>query len=164
MEGDPFAEENVLLRGTANGRFEEVLPRGGVGSPLVETSRSAAFGDIDGDGDVDILIHNRDAGVHLLRNEAAGARRAITFEVVNEHGAPAIGAAVFTRVPGRDAGEVRHGIRTAESYGAASSPLVHVSAGDGSAPLSFRVVWSDGTEGESGTAKAGERVRVRRQP
>ncbi|QDV05454.1 FG-GAP repeat protein [Planctomycetes bacterium Poly30] len=160
IEGDPFAEENMLLRGNAAGRFQEVLPRGGVAVPLVATSRSAAFGDIDGDGDVDILVHNRDAGVHLYRNDVANSRKGVTFELLDEHGAPAIGAAIFVRTPGH--GEARHEVRTTDSYGAASSPLIHVGAGDGSAPMGYRILWADGTEGESGACEAGAAIKMQR--
>ncbi len=158
IEGDVYAEENVLLRGTPKGRFAEVLPRGGVRTPLVATSRSAAFGDIDGDGDVDILVHNRDAGVHLLRNDAAASPRSVSIEVLNKAGAPALGATVFTQAA--SGSETRHEVRTADSYGAASSPILHVHAGTGEAGLAYRVLWADGTEGPSGKAKAGEFLKL----
>ena len=67
---DAYAEPNVLFRGTGDGRFEEVLPRGGCARPLIGTSRAAAFGDLDGDGGVDVVVLNRDAPAHLLRNVA----------------------------------------------------------------------------------------------
>ena len=123
-QGDPFAEENVLLRGLENGRFEEVLPRGGVASPLESTSRAAAFGDVDGDGDVDALIHNRDGRAHLLVNRAPapGARWA-ALDVVDGNGAPALGAAVLVTIDGATR---RFEVRTADSYCAASSPRIHV--------------------------------------
>ena len=123
-EGDPFAEENVLLRGLENGRFEEVQPRGGVASPLEATSRAAAFGDIDGDGDVDALIHNRDGRAHLLVNRApAPDARWAVLDVVDGKGAPALGAAVLVTIDGATR---RFEVRTADSYCAASSPRVHV--------------------------------------
>ncbi|MSO83974.1 MAG: VCBS repeat-containing protein, partial [Acidobacteria bacterium] len=68
FSADPYAEPNLLFRGVAGGRFEEVSPRGGTTRPLVATSRAAAFGDLDNDGGVDILVANRDAAPHLLRN------------------------------------------------------------------------------------------------
>ena len=66
---DPYAEPNHLFRGTGGTRFEEI-PEGGVAGNPIATSRGAAFGDLDNDGDVDILIANRDAPLSVLMNEA----------------------------------------------------------------------------------------------
>src|SRR5262249_51363462 len=52
----PFDEPNLLFRGTSTGRFEEVLPRGGTAELLSSTSRAAAFGDLDADGAVDVVV------------------------------------------------------------------------------------------------------------
>src|SRR5213592_425165 len=65
---DPYAEPNLLLRGLAGPRFEEVQPRGGTASLLVATSRAAAFGDIDNDGGIDIVVVNRDSRPYVLHN------------------------------------------------------------------------------------------------
>ena len=65
---DPYAEPSLLFRGFAGPRFEEVTPRGGTRSPLVATSRAAAFGDIDNDGGIDIVVVNRDSRPFLLHN------------------------------------------------------------------------------------------------
>ena len=56
LVGKPLYQvpENLLFTLGADSRFAEVSPRGGVAPPLVRTSRGAALGDLDGDGDVDI--------------------------------------------------------------------------------------------------------------
>lgn len=61
----PFAERNLLLRSSGDGKFAALpgLETAGVG-------RGAAFGDIDGDGDVDILINMNRGQARLLRNES----------------------------------------------------------------------------------------------
>lgn len=128
MDGDPFAEENVLMRGLPNGRFEEVTPRAGLATPASATSRAAAFGDIDGDGDEDILIHNRDGRAHLMLNLSADRGALSTSIDVRQHsGSPAIGAWVLITIGDRT---VRREIRTTDSYCAASSPILHVGLGD----------------------------------
>ncbi len=128
MAGDPFAEENVLMRGLPNGRFEEVTPRAGLATPVSATSRAAAFGDIDGDGDEDILIHNRDGRAHLMRNLSADrGARSTAIDIRHDSGSPAIGAWVLITIGDRT---VRREVRTTDSYCAASSPVLHVGLGD----------------------------------
>ena len=83
---DPYAEPNLLFRGLAGPRFEEVQPRGGTAAALIATSRAAAFGDIDNDGGVDILVANRDGSPYLLRNVAPSRGHWAQFSVRTRHG------------------------------------------------------------------------------
>src|SRR5262249_46341647 len=71
-DADPYAEPNLLFRGIAPGKFQEVTPRGGTRTPIVATSRGALFGDLDNDGRVDIIVVNRDVSVTVLHNVAPG--------------------------------------------------------------------------------------------
>ncbi len=73
FSSDPYAEPNLLFKGIDGAAFAEVAPRGGTATALVAASRAAAFGDIDNDGGVDVLVANRDGAPHLLRN-VVGAR------------------------------------------------------------------------------------------
>ena len=74
--GDPFPlhQPNQLFRNRGDGTFEDVSAIAGPAFALSEVSRGAAFGDVDDDGDVDVLVVNTNAPARLLRNEV-GARR-----------------------------------------------------------------------------------------
>ncbi len=67
---DPYAEPSLLLRGIAGGSLEAVT--GGVRGAQPLTSRAAAFGDVNGDGGIDIVVVNKDGPLQLLRNARAG--------------------------------------------------------------------------------------------
>ncbi|MCZ6596728.1 MAG: VCBS repeat-containing protein, partial [Planctomycetota bacterium] len=116
---DPYAEPNLLFRGTAGGRFEEVQPRGGVGAELVHTSRAAAFGDVDGDGAIDVLVVNRDAPAYLLRNAVADRGHGIIFRVLDERGSDALGATLTLKAGERT---ITRDVRSAYSYLASNDP------------------------------------------
>jgi hypothetical protein len=154
----PFDEPNVLFRGLGGGRFEEVSPRGGTNPVVAHTSRGAAFGDIDGDGALDILVVNRDGPTYLLRN-VAGAGHWLGFRVLEEHGRDAIGAIVTLHLSGRT--EMRT-VRSAYSYCAANDLRVHFGLGTATAVEEVRVQWPLGGEESFGAPAVDRYWRLRR--
>ncbi len=162
---DPFAEPNLLYRWTplpppaGGGRFEEVEPRGGTEPVLVAASRAAAFGDVDGDGGVDVLVVNRDGPAHLLLNRVPGRGSWIRFRVVNERGSDALGALVSLRSGERTL--VRR-VRSDGSYCATNDPRVHFGLGALRAVDEVLVRWVDGREEAFGPFEAGREWKLAR--
>jgi hypothetical protein len=66
---------NFLLMNDGKGRFSDVSGQAGDGLAVVESSRGAAFDDLDNDGDIDAVVLNSDAPPTLLRNESAPGNR-----------------------------------------------------------------------------------------
>jgi hypothetical protein len=81
--GDPFplGQRNQLLR-NAGGRFEDVTAQAGKVFELVETSRGAAFGDVDNDGDTDVVVGNAAGRVRLLMNQIGSRHHWIGLRLV----------------------------------------------------------------------------------
>ena len=156
---DPYAEPNLLFRGLASGRFAEVSPRGGTATALIATSRAAAFGDLDNDGGIDVVVGNRDAAPHVLRNVAPARGHWLLLRVRERQGRDAIGATLSieagTRVRRRD-------VRTGYSYLAANDPRVHVGLGEVTRVESVTVRWVDGTRERFGPFDADGIVDIRR--
>jgi hypothetical protein len=154
--GDPYAEPDLLFRGVLDGGFAPVEP---TAAPLVATGRAAAFGDVTGDGAIDILVVNRDGPAHLLVNVAPRRGHWIMLRVLDEHGRDAIGARVSMRVGPR---RVHRDVRTAYSYQAANDPRVHVGLGDEPRAGDVTVTWTDGTVQSFGDLDGDRVVTLRR--
>ena len=155
---DPFAEINVLLRGRPDGRFEPVAG-GGITEPIVAASRAAAFGDLDNDGGVDVIVVNRDARAHVLRNIVPERGHWIRFRVVDQHGGDALGAAVTLRLGERT---LRRDVRVAYSYCAANDPRVHFGLGEATMARDVEVLWPDGWSENLGDLEADRDYVIRR--
>jgi hypothetical protein len=152
---DPYAEPSLLFRGFAGPRFEEVTPRGGTRSPLVVTSRAAAFGDIDNDGGIDVVVVNRDSRAYVLHNVVKQRGHWIMFRV-EDHRRDALGAEVTMTIGSRG---IRRDVRAAYSYLASNDPRVHVGLGQETIVRNVTVRWPDGTREPFGDMPA-DRIAV----
>ncbi len=141
MYDDPYAEENQLFKGLTTGGFEEVLPVGGVDMDQHHSSRGAAVGDFDNDGDVDIFVSNRDSPAYLLDNRSADGSHWIGFRILNEYKSDAIGAKVEIEFDGLTRFK---DVRTAHSYCSSSDPRVHFGLGSVDRIERVTVTWANG--------------------
>ena len=106
----PYRQRNQLLRNVGRGQFRLITTE--VGGPLLleQSSRGAAFGDVDNDGDIDILVSVIDDRPLLLRNDSTGGHW-ITLRLEGVRGnRSAIGAKVVIETGARrQTVEVRSG-------------------------------------------------------
>ena len=156
---DIYAEVNALYRGLPGGRFEYITLRGGTTTALIETSRAAAFGDVDGDGGIDILVVNRDAPAHLLRNIAPGRGNWAALRVLDRNGRDAYGATVSVTLGER---VVTRDVRAAYSYCASNDPVVHIGLGAATKIDAVEIRWIDGTIERFGAIDAGATTTLQR--
>jgi hypothetical protein len=150
---DPFPlhQRKLLFRNPGSGaRFEDVTARGGTAFELSEVGRGAAFGDVDNDGDVDVLVANNNGSPRLLINNVGSRSHWIGLRLVEE----------TTSARARDMLGARVGIvlengstvwrraRSDGSYASANDPRVLVGLGQTTGPRRVRVVWPGGSTEE----------------
>ena len=141
----PYAQKNQLFRNHGGGEYREVAASAaGPGLDLVEVSRGAAFGDLDDDGDVDLVVSNNNGPVRLLLNQASAGRRWLAVRLEGEKspyfGIEQAGVAVL-----------REGVRpllrrsrTGGSYLSAHDGRVHFGLGAATEAKGVAVEWPDG--------------------
>ncbi|HKY28290.1 MAG TPA: CRTAC1 family protein [Pyrinomonadaceae bacterium] len=136
----PLDQPNQLFRNQGNGKFIEVSDR--ALEPL-EVGRGAAFGDIDNDGDTDVLVTNNNGPVKLFVNEVGNRKHWLGLKLVGKNGRDMLGARVEVAIKRGYA--LWRRARTDGSYLNANDPRVLVGLGTASRVELMRVYWPDGS-------------------
>ncbi|MBT8447770.1 MAG: CRTAC1 family protein [Gammaproteobacteria bacterium] len=139
----PYAQTNQLFHNGGDGHFEDVSASAGPAFAVTAIGRGAAFGDIDNDGDIDILVTDNGGPARLLRNELGNARNWLRFTLRGTaSGADAQGARVAIELPD---GSLRWSrAHTDGSFASASDPRVHFGLGDAEGAAGVLVEWPAG--------------------
>ncbi len=142
---DPFPldQKNQLFRNLGDGQFEDVTDQAGNVFELSEVSRGAAFGDVDNDGDTDVVVTNAAGPVRLLINQVGTRHHWLGLRLVG--GDPArdmVGARVVVTLA--DGSTVGRRARADGSYASANDPRVLIGLGSSSDVSAVRVTWPSG--------------------
>ena len=143
-KGDPYplGQPKQLFHNRRDGSFIEVIDPAGPSFQLPEVSRGAAFGDIDNDGDADVLVTNNNGPVRLLLNKAGNRNHWLGLRLVDKTGRDALGASVEVVVAKNKI--LRRRVRTDGSYLSANDPRVLVGLESATRVEAVRVRWPDG--------------------
>jgi enediyne biosynthesis protein E4 len=157
-----------LFRNLGNGQFADVTERAGAVLKVPEVSRGAAFGDVDNDGDTDVVVANDSGPIRLFINNVGSRNHWIGLRLVGSpagSGVSPVGRGGSLDPPGpavggRDILGARVAIilkdgstswrraRSDGSYASANDPRVLVGLGDTAKIVKVRVEWPGGNAEE----------------
>ena len=140
--GVRFLQRKQLFRSLGNKRFRDVTDETGGGLLVEKSSRGAAFGDYDNDGDIDVLVININDRPTLLRNDTTGGGHSVTIRLIGtKSNRDGIGAKVRVDTGGRtQTTEVRSGA----SYLSHNDVRAHFGLGTATRVDRIEIRWPSG--------------------
>jgi hypothetical protein len=141
QNGDPYPlkQRSQLFHNERGRRFEDVSDAAGPPFSQLQVARGAATGDLDNDGDTDVVVFNNSGPVRVLLNESGHRRHWIGIRVIDQRYKR---DALQTRVELVGPRGASRRIQADGSYGVASDPRVLFGLGSESAAQTVRVHWA----------------------
>ena len=152
LEWLSYTQTPQLLINDGHGRFTDRSKDSGDYFQRRWVGRGAAFGDLDNDGDTDIVVAHNRGPIALLRNDSTSGAHTLVELAPGKGGASVLGARVELTAGGRTQTQTVRG-----SYSYLSHSDLRLSFGTGGAETieRIRITWPDGRRTEHGPAPAG---------
>lgn len=139
---DRLAEPNLFYRNEGQGRFTLQTPIAGELGTSVQVSRGLAVGDLDADGDLDVVVNCIESPARVFLNEAPRAGRWLLVRAFDPRlNRDALGARVIVEAGGR---RFLRLIDTSSSYLSSSDPRAHFGLGAVDVVGRVEIRWPDG--------------------
>ena len=139
--GTSYRQTPLLFENLGEGRFADPSGRGGPGFAMKIAGRGSAVGDLDGDGDLDLLIENLDSPPTLLRNDSAQGNWIKVLLIGAGKNREAIGARLVARCGDRQAMRL---VGCAAGFLSSNDPREHFGLGSRTSLDVLEVSWPNG--------------------
>jgi hypothetical protein len=156
--GGKYAQRNLLLRNLDGHRFLNMTEQAGAGFTPEMVSRGLAWGDIDNDGDVDLLVTNNGDRPNLLRNDGGNGNSLIVRAIGTKSNRGGIGTKL-TLIVGKNR-QLRE-VQSGASYLSQSDLRAHFGLGAAERAERLEIRWPAGGTEEIDNLAANQIITVR---
>ena len=141
--GDPYPlkQRNQLLRNDAGRRFVDVTAAAGPGFDRLDVARGASIGDLDNDGDSDLVVFNNSGAARVLRNEVGSRQHWLGVRVIDRR---RDGVQARVDLVRRAGAPLIRRVQTDGSYCSSGDPRVLFGLATESSSQTVRVRWPGG--------------------
>lgn len=138
-----YPEPNSVFRNLGGGRFEEVSAIAGPDFQQEAPHRGVAFGDLDNDGRIDVVVTALGAPVKVFHNASPGTNHWILLKLVGQKSnRMGIGAQIHIATP--DGASQWNEATTAVGYASSSDSRVHFGLGANARIKDLEIRWPSG--------------------
>ncbi len=152
--GAGFAQPRLLFWNRGDGIFHPLSGEAGPGLAEPRPSRGSAVGDLDNDGDLEIVVTHLDESLSLLQNQVEPAGNWISVRALTRTGSDAVGARVTVVTASR---KLVSEVRSGGSYLSQGDFRQHFGLG-GEPSVQVAVRWPNGTARSARTVGANQLV------
>jgi hypothetical protein len=147
FQNDTYRQANSVFRSLGDGTFEDASAESGLAAGPPRVHRGAAFGDLDQDGRVDVVVTALGAPAELWHNESIGPGHWLDVRLVGtKSNRDGIGAVVKIAAKADPRWREQFNERTtAVGYASSSAGPVHFGTGQARTLDTLEVRWPSGT-------------------
>jgi enediyne biosynthesis protein E4 len=141
-----YGEPIQLFRNLGNGTFEEIADRAGLNDGPLKSRRGTAFGDVNNDGNLDVIVFNAAGPPSLFLNETRNPNHRVLFRLIGtKSNRAAVGARVTVSTSSMTQIDEVHG---GGSYNSTNDTRLHFGLGRDALIIKVKVQWPSGLEQE----------------
>lgn len=154
----PAAQSNGLFRNRGNLTFEDLSAKAGAGFAVPAMHRGAAFGDLNNDGKIDIVVTALNGSPKILMNRTKNSGHWITLRLVGvKSNRDGLGTKV--KITTAHGAQYNHAT-TAVGYNSSSDRRVHFGLGQADVVREIELLWPSGTRQVLSNVKADQILTV----
>jgi hypothetical protein len=155
--GSSHAQPRLLFRSAGGRRFAEVGREAGPGFAGPGVGRTLVAGDLDNDGDIDLVTTANGGAAEVLRNESTGGGAALIVQLAGARHREAMGARITVAAGGRT--QMRE-VKSGSSYLGQNDLRLHVGLGAAARAEQVRIRWPGGVVETLRDVAAGQIITV----